>query len=172
MEESTRESEFERNRETLLNQYHSENIPHSGFVIALIIGVFILVANYKDFFNDGAFAILIFYLIFSMAISLGFYIIGRLIYWTELSNSVLILSEKQFNKLKSNDQDDHKINKELHLCKELSDIAYLQAFGKKRIKGFIAKSSVLRLVIYSLLVGMASYNLLLLFSLWQGIFQL
>jgi hypothetical protein len=172
MEGSTRESEFEILRETLLNQYHSENLTHSGFIIALIIGVFSIVANYKDFFNGGTFAILIFYFFLSAAFTLGCYVIGRLLYWIALSTSVLTISHNLFDQRKKEFEAPYKKDNKLLIEDERPNIAYMQVFGAMRIRGRIAKLSVGRLITYSLIVGIISYNLLLFFSLWLGIFQL
>jgi hypothetical protein len=42
---------FEKMRKTLLDQSHSQTITHSGFIIAVIIGFFGLIANWINFFG-------------------------------------------------------------------------------------------------------------------------
>ena len=95
----------------------------------MIIGVFSLVANYKDFFNGGAFAILIFYLFLSAAFTLGCYVIGRLFYWIALSTSVLTLSHNLFDQRKKEYEAPYKKDNKLPIEDERPNIAYMQVFG-------------------------------------------
>lgn len=120
--------EFEKMRKTLLNHYHSENITHSGFIIALIIGTLGLLANWVNFFDRGTVPILVLYLIFSLVLGLAFYAGGRIYYWTMLSNSALILTEKKFEKYKIERQDKSKIENKDREESELPDIAYMQIY--------------------------------------------
>ena len=179
MTESIKTSDFERVRETLLNHYHSANISHSGLMIAVIISIFSLVANYKGFFEGGSFFVSLFYFCISAAIALGFYVIGRLFYWTALSNSVILITENQLYKYKDEIEQKPK-DIEIVVDSEIPDIAYLQIFGEKRIhenntknpQVILSKCSVSRLFIYSIVVGILSYNLLVLFSFLFGALHL
>jgi hypothetical protein len=180
MGESTMDSEFEKRRETLLNQYHSENLTHSGFIIAIIIGTLSLVANFKDFFNNGVLPILAFYFFMSFVVVLAIYFAGRLYYWIALSNSILTLTEKMFDEYKTKVQAPLLKDGKIPIDDDRPNIAYMQTFGKQRIDNFeefsiqtfFAKLSPGRLLVMSLFIGLVLYNVLILFSLYNGIFDL
>jgi len=180
MAEPNKTSEFEKRRETLLNQYHSENLTHSGFIIALIIGALSLVANFKDFFNNGALPILVFYFFMSFVVVLAIYFAGRLYYWIAISNSVLTLTDKMFDEYKQIIQAPFLKDGKIPIDDDRPNIAYMQTFSKQRIDNaeefsirlFFAKLSPGRLLVMSLIIGIVFYNVLILFSLYQGIFNL
>lgn len=88
--------ELEDIRKTLLNQYHSYSTSHTGLIIAVIIGSLTLLSRWDIFFKSG-FTIIIFYIMLSFIVGLSFYILGRLSYWTSLSNMTLVLTEQEFS---------------------------------------------------------------------------
>ena len=126
-------------RKTLLNHYHSETLTHSGFIIAIIIGILGLIANWVIFFDRGTIPILIFYATFSIVTGLACYAGGRIYYWTALSNHTLMLTEDQFK--------DYKVKEKENLAKDeklRADIALMQCAVADKVKNCSLKSLQIR----------------------------
>ena len=88
-------NEFESIRKTLLNQYHSQNITHSGFIIAVIIGVLTVISRADIFFKEPL-TITLFFALLGSASGFCFYLYGRIRYWNNLINLTLIITEREF----------------------------------------------------------------------------
>lgn len=81
---------FETARGQLLQFYSSEIMAHSGLIIGLVIGLFALLAEWSDFTKNGdTIKKCIFFLLVGLAVSLSFYSVGRLFYWSYVSTNIL-----------------------------------------------------------------------------------
>lgn len=136
--------DFEKMRKTLLDQSHSQTITHSGFIIAIIIGFFGLVANWVNFFSRGQIPILFFYAVVSLVVGLTFYMVGRIYYWTLLSNNTLIFTEESFKNSKKEHMEElikKSLEKDLSKIEcDLPDIALFYIFVVDSVKNHGLKS--------------------------------
>ncbi len=89
------DEQFEKTRKCLLNQYHSNALTHSGYIIAIVIGTLTLISRWDAFFpnqnnlNLPAYFGIVFYALIDIIVALSFYVVKRLLYWTALSSCVL-----------------------------------------------------------------------------------
>lgn len=168
-------------RKTLLDQSHSQTITHSGFIIAVIIGFFGLIANWINFFGRGQIPILFFYAIVSLVVGLTFYMVGRIYYWTLLSNNTLIFTEESFKSSKkeyteellkkSSEKDPAKV-----AC-DLPDIALFYIFvvdslknhGLKSVQRSFAKLSTEHLLVFSLFISLIVFSISLVISVLTNV---
>ena len=85
------EPDFEDTRRCLLNSYHSYVQTHGGYIIALLIGLFAVIATFHDFLVNGfwgSFAFIFLILAILVATTL---MAVRVIYWTFYTNIVLTI---------------------------------------------------------------------------------
>ena len=84
-------NEFEAIRGRLLKSYDSRTITHGGYIIALMVGFLTLVSRWEAF----AETIFLLYFLFSLVISLGVYLVSRIIFWSLLAYGTLFVTENE-----------------------------------------------------------------------------
>ena len=152
---------LEKFRETLLQQYHSQNVTHAGFVIAVIIGTLTLISRWDSFFGKGQLPLMIFYAIVSLIVGLSFYFVGRLSYWISLSNITLMLKESEFK-----DYYQKQTEKLPCLCVlQQCAVQMVRDNPKKSWQLLLAKLSTVKLVIAGLFLSVLVYSVLLTISI-------
>lgn len=93
-------AEFEKIRRTLLSDFRSQTLAHSGLIIAIIVGTLTLVSRWVDFFNGGAIPTLVFLFIISVMLGLTFFAVVRFFYYGLLTNEALIMTREQYDERK------------------------------------------------------------------------
>lgn len=89
----TESNEIESSRKALLKFYSSQTMTHGGYIIALTVGFLTLVSRW-DAFAETIGLRCMFYLMFSLIMSIGIYITGRTLYWACLSHTILGIAPK------------------------------------------------------------------------------
>jgi hypothetical protein len=93
-------------RKILLQSYDSKTTTHAALIIALMIGALTLISRWDAFFKNGWLLKLFFYVIISIIAYLSTYIVGRTLFWGNLSHTILWLNrtcrrdgsdDKEFN---------------------------------------------------------------------------
>ena len=135
--ESSINNDFEESRRCLLNNYHSYVQTHAGYLIALILGLFAVIATFKDFLAAGLTGqIAILGLIGSIVIASAFMGL-RIIYWSSWASGAITITEdnaiRYFN-------DENKIEK-TYLTKA-PNTHIIQCGIKYAIKQNIAKNEI------------------------------
>jgi hypothetical protein len=86
--------DFESLRTALINSYNSQTTNHAGYVIALIVGIFVLISSgdlIKLFNNHKTW----FLFALSLPISLIEYFGLKIVFWAWMSSEVLTVTEQQ-----------------------------------------------------------------------------
>ena len=94
--EMNKEEEFEKNRKILLQNCNSSIQTHAGYLLAVIIGSLTLVSQWKSFFNNGYMPRIAFYVLLDLIFVVSFYVVGRMLYWTFLSGSIMDMVYSNF----------------------------------------------------------------------------
>jgi polyferredoxin len=135
--------DFENIRKTLLDQYHLQNVTHSGYILALIVGTLTVISNFNMFFDKGLLDIIIFFVVLSLVLGSGVFFVGRLCFWTFISSLALSLVQEEFETY-------HQQQKKIISC--IGDLqGYIfdrKSAWEKNLKGImkLAKLSTLKLV--------------------------
>jgi hypothetical protein len=87
-EKETLNKEDEKHRRTLLEYYNSEAMTHGGYIIALTVGLFTLISRWDVFRGD-----ILLKATFYIIVSFGVYLIGKLVYWSIMSHTLLHIRE-------------------------------------------------------------------------------
>ena len=90
-DESNINDDFEESRRCLLNNYHSYVQTHAGYLIALIIGLFAIVATFKDFFVNGFIGLLAFLGLTGSILLVSAFMGLRIIYWSSWASAAITI---------------------------------------------------------------------------------
>jgi len=101
---------FEDLRKTLLDQYHLQTMTHAGYILALIIGMLTIIANFNPFFEKGFTGVVIFCTIISLVLGTFIFFVGRLCFYTNLVNIAIGITQPQFEKYYNEHNDEYKQN--------------------------------------------------------------
>ena len=88
------QTEFESLRQALLNTYNSQTTNHVGYLVALVVGLFVLISSkyFIKFYRSHKLWSLV---SLSMIVSLGEFFVLRIIFWSFMSTMVLTVTENQ-----------------------------------------------------------------------------
>lgn len=86
--------DFERDRHTLLDLYHSDIQNHVGYLLAITIGSLTLMSRWDVFFSSPQRPVspwvgLLFDVMLSVILALSSYVVARMIRWTKFANYAL-----------------------------------------------------------------------------------
>jgi hypothetical protein len=84
----SKEDTIEASRRALLQYYSSQTMTHGGYIIALVIGALTLISKWDVFFRDATMPF-VFFFILSGITGIGFNVVGRTLYWSCLSITIL-----------------------------------------------------------------------------------
>ena len=87
------QNEFEAIRGRLLKSYDSRTITHGGYIIALMVGFLTLVSRWEAFAEMPK--IFLLYFLTSLVISLGVYLVSRIMFWSLLAYETLFVTEDE-----------------------------------------------------------------------------
>lgn len=144
----------------LIETYRSESQTHSYYIIALMIGCLTLISRFDSFLtNDASSSLstkLVFYFFLSAISGLTVYFIGRLSYWSALSELTKRLTDEQYKTYASNDYD------QMHTICILEDCIQSKLEEHFKFRGIFREYNYLNLSLFVSLFYL--FSVLLLFS--------